>query len=162
MSTQTILIITKVIREIISSRINVGLRYFIVLENAWTLWFLLGKHKNKYLLNTPLHPTPSPPTNTQTRIQYIYVHLFMFWLEISNDTKSIVLGFNTLAQPLINYRLHNFIFITLYCILLTENKYTQVPTPCAVLVESSPTTAWVINHRMCNKIYLLRVPFFNH
>lgn len=45
----------------------------------------------------------------------------MFWLEISNDTKSIVLGFNTLAQPLINYRLHNFIFITLYCILLTEN-----------------------------------------
>lgn len=144
MSTQTILIISKVIREIISSRINVGLRYFIVLENAWTLWFLLGKHKNN-LLNTPLHPTPPPPTNTQTRIQYIYVHLFMFWLEISNDTKSIVLGFNTLAQPLIIVYIISYYNVILY---ITYRKYTQVPTPCAELVESSPTTAWVINPRI--------------
>lgn len=144
MSTQTILIITKVIREIISSRINVGLRYFIVLENAWTLWFLLGKHKNN-LLNTPLHPTPPPPTNTQTRLQYIYVHLFMFWLEISNDTKSIVLGFNTLAQPLVIVYIISYYYVILY---ITYRKYTQVPTPCAVLVESSPTTAWVINPRI--------------
>lgn len=161
MSTQTILIISKVIREIISSRINVGLRYFIVLENAWTLWFLLGKHKNKYLLNTPLHPTPPPPTNTQTRIQYIYVHLFMFWLEISNDTKSIVLGFNTLAQPLINYRLHIFILLR-YIVYYLQKIYSSSHALCSIMVESSPTTAWVINPRMCNKIYLLRVPFFNH
>lgn len=160
MSTQTILIITKVIREIISSRINVGLRYFIVLENAWTLWFLLGKHKNN-LLNTPLHPTPAPPTNTQTRIQYIYVHLFMFWLEISNDTKSIVLGFNTLAQPLINYRLHIFILLR-YIVYYLQKIYSSSHALCSIMVESSPTTAWVINPRMCNKIYLLRVPFFNH
>lgn len=144
MSTQTILIITKVIREIISSRINVGLRYFIVLENAWTLWFLLGKHKNN-LLNTPLHPTPPLPTNTQTRIQYIYVHLFMFWLEISNDTKSIVLVFNTLAQPLVIVYIISYYYVILY---ITCRKYTQVPMPCAVLVESSPTTAWVINPRI--------------
>lgn len=160
MSTQTILIITKVIREIISSRINVGLRYFIVLENAWTLWFLLGKHKNN-LLNTPLHPIPPPPTSTQTRIQYIYVHLFMFWLEISNDTKAPCLVLTHWPNRHW-WSSTSFHIITIYCILLTENKYTQVPTPCAVLVESSPTTAWVINHRMCNKIYLLRVPFFNH
>lgn len=145
MSTQTILIIIKVIREIISSWINVGLRYFIVLENAWTLWFLLGKHKNKYFLNTPLHPTPPPPTNTQTRIQYIYVHLFMFWLEISNDTKSIVLGFNTLVQPLVIVYIISYYNVILY---ITCRKYTQVPMPCAVLVESSPTTAWVINPRI--------------
>lgn len=63
----------------------------------------------------------------------------MFWLEIEmTPTKSIVLGFNTLAQPLVIVYIISYYYDILY---ITYRKYTQVPMPCAVLVESSPTTA---------------------